>query len=220
MQGASGKSAARVPATWDPAVAAASQAATQACPPTSAAAPTFPSISPAFLVEFSMALMRDDCSEQLFSSMLLYRVCRAAATGAQQRHAAHALLSALLALLKHRLTQSSSHKATHTALATRSTQGSPAHRRQLELCQVHEQLSPVRPLNLVLVNGSACLCCALQSLHSPAPHRQRAVSTCAAQTAQTAHPHQHHGLKQRHSNTVAQPPAAGRCCCSHRGTAR
>lgn len=36
---------------------------------------TLPSISPAFLVEFSMALMRLDCSLQLFSSMLLYRVC-------------------------------------------------------------------------------------------------------------------------------------------------
>lgn len=36
---------------------------------------TLPSISPAFLVEFSMALMREDCSEQLFSSMQLYSVC-------------------------------------------------------------------------------------------------------------------------------------------------
>jgi hypothetical protein len=34
-----------------------------------------PSISPAFLVEFSIALMRLDCSEQLFSSIALYRVC-------------------------------------------------------------------------------------------------------------------------------------------------
>lgn len=219
MQGASGKSAARVPATWDPAVAAASQATTQACPPTSAAAHTFPSISPAFLVEFSMALMRDDCSEQLFSSMLLYRVCRAAATGAQQRHAAHALLSALLALLKHRLTQSSSHKATHTALATRNTEGGSAHRRQLELCQVHEQLSPVRPLNLVLVNGSACLCCSLQSLHSPASHRQRAVSTCAA--------HRRHRQHTRTSTTGSNSDTATQShspqqhtCCSHRGTAR
>lgn len=40
-----------------------------------ASALTLPSISPAFLVEFSIALMRDDCSEQLFSSMQLYSVC-------------------------------------------------------------------------------------------------------------------------------------------------
>mmetsp|Transcript_12264 Transcript_12264/g.29926 ORF Transcript_12264/g.29926 Transcript_12264/m.29926 type:complete len:238 (-) Transcript_12264:247-960(-) len=35
---------------------------------------SLPSISPALLVEFSMALMRDACSEQLFSSMALNRV--------------------------------------------------------------------------------------------------------------------------------------------------
>ena len=44
-------------------------------PTLEATPPTLPSISPAFLVEFSMALMREDCSEQLFSSMQLYSVC-------------------------------------------------------------------------------------------------------------------------------------------------
>ena len=43
--------------------------------PNPIAARTLPSISPAFLVEFSIALMRDACSLQLFSSMQLNRVC-------------------------------------------------------------------------------------------------------------------------------------------------
>ena len=40
---------------------------------------SFSSISLAFLVELSMALMRDACSLQLFSSIALFIVCASAA---------------------------------------------------------------------------------------------------------------------------------------------
>lgn len=107
---------------------------------------TLPSISPAFLVEFSIALMRDDCSEQLFSSIALYSVCGSKTQRAKGVSAAH---------------------NPRMACAPQTRLASAAHRGQLELCQVHEQLGAVGALQLVRVDGGARLSRPLQRLREP-----------------------------------------------------
>ena len=87
------------------------------------------SISFAFLVEDSMAAMREACSLQLFSSMPLYRTCTPC--------------SPLATVLN-----------TSTAPGSGAQQGQArpgAHRCQLELCQVLHKLGAVRALKLVQV---------------------------------------------------------------------